>query len=75
MVLLRFFLHEKLMVISEEAQVQSYIREKIYLPVVNRFCESHLIKNRIFEDLSFLKIHSKTTILSASALSKIMGFK
>jgi len=63
-----------LTVIPEEARMQSYIKKKIYIPVGNRCCRSHVIKNRIFEeDLNLLKIYSNTTSLTGLELSKLMG--
>lgn len=38
---------ENLMVIPEEARMQSYIKKKIYISVGNRCCRTHIIKNRI----------------------------
>ncbi|XP_036143574.1 uncharacterized protein LOC118645866 isoform X2 [Monomorium pharaonis] len=62
-----------LTVIPEEARMQSYIKKKIYIPVGNRCCTNHLIKNRIFEeDLNLLKIYSNTTSLTGLELSKMM---
>jgi len=60
-----------LIVIPEEARIQSYLKRKIYIPVGNRCCKSHVIKNRLFEeDLSLLKVHSNTS--SVAELSKVM---
>jgi len=63
-----------LSVIPEEARMQSYIKTKIYIPVSNRCCRHHLIKNRFYdEDLGLLKVYSNSSSLSASELTKMMG--
>lgn len=62
-----------LTIIPEEARIQSYIKNKIYIPDGNRCYRSHLIKNRIFEeDLRLLKVYSNTANMTTSKLSKIM---
>lgn len=63
---------KNIIVIPEEARMQSYTKKKIYIPAGNR-CRSHLIKNRIYEEeLNLLKVHSNTTSLSVLELSKVM---
>ena len=62
-----------LTVIPEEARIQSYIKKKIFIPLENWCCTTHILKNRIYEeDLGHLKVYSNTASLSASELSKIM---
>lgn len=64
---------KNIIVIPEEARMQSYTKKKIYIPAGNRCCRSHLIKNRIYEEeLNLLKVHSNTTSLSVLELSKVM---
>jgi len=62
-----------LSVIPEETRMQSYIETKIHIPVRNRCCRHHLIKNRFYdEDLGLLKVYSNSSSLSASELTKMM---
>ncbi|XP_011873641.1 PREDICTED: uncharacterized protein LOC105565230, partial [Vollenhovia emeryi] len=64
---------QNLTVIPDEAQMQSYMKKKIYIPAGNRCCRTHVIKNRIYEEeLDLLKVHSNTTSLSVLELSKVM---
>lgn len=64
---------KNLTVIPEEARMQCYIKKKIFIPVGNRCCITHLIRNRIYEeDLNLLKAYSNTSSLSASELTKVM---
>ena len=59
--------------IPEEHRSTVYIRKKIYIPDGNWYCESHLIKNSIYEeDLGLLRAHSNTASLTALELSKMM---
>lgn len=53
--------------------MQSYIKKKIYIPAGNWCCQTHIIKNRIYEkDLVRLKVYSNIASLSALELSKVM---
>lgn len=64
---------KNIIVIPEEARMQSYTKKKIYILAGNRCCRSHLIKNRIYEEeLNLLKVHSNTTSLSVLELFKVM---
>ena len=65
-----------LTVVPQEARMQSYIKMGIYvwyIPGNNRCCRSHLIKQRFFdEDINLLKVHSNSTRVSPSELTKMM---
>ena len=50
-----------MIVIPEEARMQSYIKKEIVIQAGNRCCKSHVLKNRIYEDdLGCLQVYSNT---------------
>lgn len=62
-----------LIVIPQNARMQSMIKRRIFIADGNRCCENHLINTRFYEeDFNLLKVYCNWSILRASELSKIM---
>lgn len=64
---------KNIIVIPEEARMQSFIKLRLHIPAGNRCCRTHLIRNRFYdEDLNRLRVYSNSSNLSASELTKMM---
>lgn len=62
-----------LQLIPEKARTQAYVKRGIYVPVGNRCCQSHIIKDRFYEsDLTYLSIHSNTSEVSTTEITNII---
>ncbi|CAH2088784.1 unnamed protein product [Euphydryas editha] len=60
--------------VPEEAQLQTYLKRKIYIPTSNRCCRSHLIKKRFYdEDLNRLQVFSNYSSLTTDEIQKILN--
>ncbi|XP_058810551.1 uncharacterized protein LOC131675551 [Phymastichus coffea] len=56
-----------------EACMQVYAHNRIYIPAGNRCCRKHLIKNRFYQDeLDNIKVHSSTSTITVTELSKLL---
>jgi hypothetical protein len=68
-----FVPNRNLVVVPQNARMQSIIKRRIFIPDGNRCCEDHLINKRFYEeDLNLLKVYCNWSILRSSELSKIM---
>ena len=61
---------KNLIIIPEEARIQSYIQKKIFISPGNRCSTTHILK--MVKNLGNLKVYSNTANLSASKSSKVM---
>lgn len=64
---------KNIIIIPEQARMQSFIKMRLHIPAGNRCCRIHFFKNRFYdEDLSRLRVHSNSSNLSATELKKMM---